>query len=536
MSNVAGIRKTRAVVADSEPSEPAEIEVKLGSIIETVAPAEETDVFACPIDDIRKMDGLNANMKRAAAREVKKFLRGADGAHTKRHERLEVQTGYMMFGVILPPYNMDYLAALYEKSSPHAAAVKAKVANIVGLGYDFVESDDTKQMLDAADGNEDKLKKIRRKLASARVKMQEWIDSCNEEDDFLETLAKVWTDYESTGNGYLEISRTTTGEVGYLGHIPATTMRVRQKRDGFVQIVMNRATFFRNYGDNETPDQVGNDPRPNEIIHVKNYSPTNTYYGIPDIMSAMHAVTGNEFSARFNLDYFENKAVPRYVIVTKGGTLSATAEQNLLEFFQTTLKGKNHRTLYVPLPAEEPDKKVSFEMKPVEAGTQDASFMNYDKSNLNYILMAEGVPLGKVAASAGVSLANARDSDKTFKEQLCRPRQKVLENKLHKIIKEKTNIFFLKLAEMSLTDEDTQSKIDERYLRLGTYIPNEVRARKGLPGIKGGDKQIDMSPQVKAEQATQAAGTRARDQQRSANAPDTQGNGRQTQGTGRATP
>lgn len=518
-------------MADSD-KDPYEIEVKLGSIIETVAPLEETDVFAKNASFFRDMDGVNPNTKRKAAR-LEKAQTGTGGAKTKRMERLDDLTGYTLFGVCIPPYNLDYLAALFEKSSPHAAAVKAKVNNIVGLGYDWVESDDTKQKIDAAEGDEEKLKTIRRKLDRMRKQMQDWLDSCNEEDDFLEIMRKVWTDYETTGNGYLEIGRTTTGEIAYLGHIPSTTMRIRKLRDGFVQIIANRAVFFRNFGDQKTKDQVGNDPRPNEVIHFKKYSPTNGYYGISDIMSAMHAVTGNEFSARFNLDYFENKAVPRYVIVTKGGTLSPKAEERLVEFFQTSMKGKNHRTLYVPLPADEGDRKVSFEMKPVEAGTQDASFMNYDKSNLNSILMAHGVPLSKVAASAGVSLANSRDSDKTFKEQVCRPDQKIAENKLHKIVKEKTNIFYLKLTELSLTDEDTQSKIDERYLRLGTYVPNEVRAKKGLPGIKEGDKQIQMSPQVKAEQTAQAAQSRTRDKNRTANATDSNGAGRATQGAGR---
>lgn len=518
-------------MAETE-NDTVEIEVKLGSVVETVAPASETDVFAKDASHFRDMDGVNPNTKRKAAR-MEKALVGTGGARTKRMENIVDQNGYTLFGVCLPPYNLDYLAALFEKSSPHAAAVKAKVNNIVGLGYDWVESDDTKDKVDSAEGDEEKLKTIRRKLSRMRKQMQDWLDSCNEEDDFLEILRKVWTDYETTGNGYLEIGRAVTGEIAYLGHIPSTSMRIRKKRDGFVQVIANRAVFFRNFGDQKTADPVGNDSRPNEVIHFKKYSPTNGYYGISDIMSAMHAVTGNEFSARFNLDYFENKAVPRYVIVTKGGTLSATAEQNLVEFFQTSLRGKNHRTLYVPLPADEGDRKVSFEMKPVEAGTQDASFMNYDKSNLNSILMAHGVPLSKVAASAGVSLANSRDSDKTFKEQVCRPDQKIAENKLHKIVKEKTNIFFLKLTELSLTDEDTQSKIDERYLRLGTYVPNEVRAKKGLPGIKKGDEQIEMSPQVKAEQAAQAAQSRTRDQNRTANATDSNGAGRATQGAGR---
>ncbi len=59
-----------------------------------------------------------------------------------------------------------------------------------------------------------------------------------------------------------------------------------------------------------------------------------------------------------------------------------------------------------------------------------------------------------------VGLTNA---DKTFKEQVCRPAQMILEKKLNKIFEEKTDALTLKFNELTLTDEDTQSKIDERY-------------------------------------------------------------------------
>lgn len=525
---------TRVVAAEQESKE---IEVRVGSIIEYSSSSNEMDVFSKSADEVRKMHGITPALKRKTTRELQKFQRGIDGARTKREERDEI-TGYSLFEVVQPPYNLDYLAALFEKSSPHAAAVKAKVKNIAGLGYQFVESDLTKEALDEIEGDESKLKKLRRKLSRGRRELNAWLDACNEEDEFDETLGKIWTDYETTGNAYLEVGRKNTGEIGYIGHIPSTTLRIRKQRDGFVQIISNRAVFFRNFGDKKTTDPIGHDPRPNEIIHLKKYTPTHGYYGVPDVIAAMTAVTGNEFSARFNLDYFENKAVPRYVIVIKGGNLSARSEQQILEFFQASLKGKNHRTLYVPLPADEDGKKVSFEMKPVETGTQDSSFNNYRKGNLNEILMAHGVPMSKVSLGEGVSLAAARDADKTFKEQVCRPEQRILEKKLNKIVKELTEVFILKLNELSLTDEDTQSKIDERYLRLGTYLPNEVRARKGLPGIKGGDKQIEMSPQVKAEQAAQSSGNRMRDQQRSGNSTDSSSsnNTRNEQGAGRQTP
>lgn len=304
-------------------------------------------------------------------------------------------------------------------------------------------------------------------------------------------------------------------------------------------MVSNKVKFFRNFGDLETPDPIGNDPAPNEIIHLKKYSPTNQFYGVPDIVAAQQAIVGNEFAARFNLDYFENKAVPRYVIIAKGANLSTPGRQNLLEFFETGLKGKNHRTLFVPLPADDSERKTSFEMKPIEAGTQDSSFVNYRKGNLSDILMAHRVPINKVSVSEGVSLAASRDADKTFKEQVCRPEQKIFEKKLAKIINEKTDIYNLKLNELSLTDEDTKSKIHERYLRFGVLVPNDVRVGEmGKEALENGDKTyMEVNAQFAQEQAevkAQDMATRTRDSARSANATDSNGEGRNEQGSGRA--
>lgn len=519
-------------VVEAEPEDERVIEVSLGSEYNRGI-EHDPDPFAKKASELNEMEGLSRSFKISTTKQLQKFYRGVDGAASKKEETEDV-TGYNAFKVMLPPYNLDYLAKLYEVSPPHYSAVKAKVANIVGLGYDFILSPNAKMAVDKIE-TEEKTKKMRARLEREKQKLFDWIASCNEEDDFIETLIKVWTDYEVTGNGYLEIGRTTSGSIGYIGHVPATTMRIRQRRDGFVQIISNKAVFFRNFGDQKTPNPVGSDTRPNEVIHIKKYSPTNGFYGVPDVVAAKAAVAGNEFATRFNLDYFENKAVPRYVIVIKGGRLSPAAERRITEFFQTSLKGKNHRTLYVPLPPDEQERKTSFEMKPVEAGTQDSSFNNYRKGNLSDILMAHRVPLSKVGLAEGVSLAVARDADKTFKEQVCRPEQTIFENKLNKIIKEVTDVFLIHLNELSLTDEDTQSKIDERYIRNQVVVPNEIRARKGMPGLDGGDKVVQQGAQANAEARAQTNQTRGRDAERSANSPDRSGEARQPKGEGRAT-
>ena len=99
-----------------------------------------------------------------------------------------------------------------------------------------------------------------------------------------------------------------------------------------------------------------------------------------------------------------------------------------------------------------------------------------------------------------------------------------------------TDALVLKLNELTLTDEDTMSKIDERYLRMQVITPNEVRIRKGMVPLDGGDEVVQLKPQQQAEINTQASGNRLRDQQRTANQTDNAGEARNPQGEGRTTP
>jgi capsid portal protein len=171
-------------------------------------------------------------------------------------------------------------------------------------------------------------------------------------------------------------------------------------------------------------------------------------------------------------------------------------------------------------------------MEPIEAGTQESSFNIYRQSNRDEILMAHRVPINKVGTATGISLANARDADKTFKEQVCKPAQENLEKKLNKIVSEMTDALEIKFNELSLTDEDTQSKIDERYLRFQVITPNEIRIRKGMVPREGGDEVVDLAAQA-AEIKAEAMNSRTRDQERSANSPDNSGEGRNSKGDGR---
>lgn len=481
-----------------------------------------TDQFEGGISLVKSLGGLSPTFKKRLTR-----------AESKKIEDSTI-TGYSMFQVKQPPYNLDYLAKLYEINPYNYAAINAKSVSVVGQGYDFQESPTLKEKMEDIN-SKSALEKARKRFLRLKREMHEWLDTVTEPESFSEVLLKVYTDFETTGNGYIEIGRNVNGTIGFIGHIPSTTVRVRAKRDGFVQIVGKDAVFFRNFGDTKTKNPIGSDSNPNEIIHIKNYSPTNTFYGVPNVIAAKNAIAGAEFASRYNLDYFENKAVPRYIVTIKGGRLSEAAERKLLEFLEG-IKGMagNHRSLYIPIPEDTESTKSEFKMHEVENGIQDSSFNNYRKSNRDEVLAVNRVPITKVSVAEGVSLAIARDADKTFSEQVVKPMQDLLSKRINHIIKEQTDALIIKFNEISLTDADTQSKIWERLLRMQTIVPNEVRSQLNLPSLDGGDEPVDLKAQDKAEQTTTATGNRQRDQQRSGNAADTSGEARQPKGEGRA--
>jgi len=514
-----------------EMDEPIEYRAKIDNLDKSQMTKSTYDAFNADIEEVRKYDGLNPNFKRRASRMTKVWT-GAEDTKSKQLIPLQdITTAYGLFDVIIPPYNLEELASFFDSSFANHAAINAKVSNIVGLGYHFEMTERLMERLEEAT-TDDQVKRAYRKIEKSKTDLSEWLESTNDEDTFTHSLEKAWTDYEATGNGYLEIGRTTAGDIGYIGHIPATTIRVRRLRDGYVQIINQQTVFFRNFQDNKTPNTITNDPRPNELIHLKKYTPKNSYYGIPDGLSSSMAIVGDQLAARYNIDFFENKAVPRYIVTLKGAKLSQDSEDKLFRFMQSGLKGQNHRTLFIPLPPDSPDNKVEFKMDPIENGVQEGSFEKYHKSNSEDILMSHQVPISKVGGGQGLSIASALANDRTFKEQVAKPAQRMLEKVLNKIIKEKTDMFKITLNELTLTDENTQSQIDERYLKTQVIVPNEVRTRLGLPMRPGGQDPVQLTSQQRAENTTQ----RQRDTERQNNASDSPEttSGRNAGGEGRS--
>jgi PBSX family phage portal protein len=507
------------------------------------------DPFSKSWDDLKNLAGIDNNFKRRAARNLNKAVAtedpryldsananpsGQDAESKAINPGTVYRNGYGLFDVITPPYNMYELANFYDTNFANHAAIDAKVENVVGLGYRFDITDRTMLSFELSEDQE-KVGRARNRIERAKIELRDWLESLNDDDSFTTIMEKVYTDLQATGNGFIEVGRTVSGDIGYIGHIPATTVRVRRLRDGYLQIIGQKIVYFRNFG-GTNPNPVTADPRPNEIIHLKQYSPLNTFYGIPDILAAMPSLVGDQLASQYNIDYFENKAVPRYVITVKGAKLSADAEDKMFRFLQTGLKSQSHRTLYIPLPGDTDNNKVEFKMEPIENGIQDGSFKEYRKQNRDDILIAHQVPISKLGGADSAAIAAAIAQDRTFKEQVSRPAQRYLEKIVNKIIKEKTDILELKFNELTLTDEIAQSQIIERYVKTQVITPNEAREMLDMPQRSDGDEPFVMSSRQATDARANLAGNRQRDAERTNNNSDSPStiSGRNPQGEGRS--
>jgi len=525
------------------------VRVGLNTQEKTENPFKEQDPFNKSWDSLKDYSGLEQNFRRKTARNVSKAVNtatpayldaanaipsGPDASSKQINPGTVYRNGYGLFDVITPPYNMYELANFYDTSFANHAAIDAKVENVVGLGYSFEVADRTMLRFEMND-DQGAVDRARRRIERMKLELKDWLENLNDDDSFTKTMEKFYTDVQATGNGFLEIGRTVTGEIGYVGHIPATTIRVRRLRDGYVQIIGNKVVYFRNFGA-KNPNPMTADTRPNEIIHYKEYSPLNTYYGIPDIVAALPSLIGDQLASQYNIDYFENKAVPRYIVTLKGAKLSSDGEDKMFRFLQTGLKSQSHRTLYIPLPGDTDQNKVEFKMEPIENGIQDGSFKEYRKQNRDDIFIAHQMPISKIGGSEGAGVAAALSQDRTFKEQVCRPAQSHLAKVVNKIIKEKTDILELKFNEFTLTDEIAQSQIIERYIKTQVMTPNEGREAIGLPNRPDGDEPFVMSPRQATDAQANFAGNRQRDSERANSQSDGEAtvSGRNPQGEGRS--
>lgn len=405
------------------------------------------------------------------------------GETTEIHDKSKTRTSEF----VEPPLEFAQLSSLLERSTPQYRSVKAKAGDAAARGW-FLEPKEK----DGTASEEN------------RTKLETFLNDPSNKGQALESILENFLiDFESQGNGALELVKDEKGVPLELNHIPAKTILRSKDFKKFIHERGRQSVFYKPIGAeeevNKDTGEVGDFDfitRANELIYKIKYSPNSDFYGMADVVPALRAVTGDIFQKEFNLSFFENGAIPQYLVIIEGAELDETLEKIIEDFFKRELKGvdNQHRTMILPVPIE----GVEIKIEKLTPDISEGSFRLFHETAVDEILSANGVPPLRafLQKSGAFGRDQSREQNKIYKESIIKPLQKMIEAFMNKwIVREGFGItdWVFRLEPLEFEERELMSLAAERLAKTGAVSPNELRRfiKPLIPGdldpVDGGD-------------------------------------------------
>lgn len=310
-----------------------------------------------------------------------------------------------------PKYPFPILADLSEMNTYHSRAMNLKARVTTQLGYSIVDDDKPERK---PDEEYDRIKKLM--------------------DESIDELFNIQLDDEIFGNGFVEIIRNNKGDVGELKHIPGVECSLVRKDNErcLKQKVNEKEAYFVPF---LSKRKTTNKEKLNEYGHLKNYCPTNRFYGIPQYIAALATINLDRSAIEYNVRKFEGDCIPDVVISVTGAELDKEAEEKINKFFRTNFKGLEGVGKSLIITNAEKDGEIKIDKLNEEV--KEASYRLLRQDNKEEILVAHEVPpilLGVQSSGRLGQGLEVRDQMKNFNEFVVLPRQRKLAKLLNEII------------------------------------------------------------------------------------------------------
>jgi hypothetical protein len=285
------------------------------------------------------------------------------------------------------PFDMQAAKRMALLNPHHAACLRAKAASMVGMGF-VVEGD--------ADPDMEPAKK--RKLRSTPSKMLDALCTVT----FQDVMTDIAEDYSSVGNGYMEVVRADgdfEGPLTGIYQVPAPNLRLVVEGDKvnfhYEEVGSAGKKKFARFGD--LADYVErhrvdvNTVRVAEIIHFRQASSLNRWYGMPDWLSAISSMELVKALHQHTHDFFLNRAVPEFILFLLGKKLG---DDNWAKI-QTAMRaqiglGNSHKSMVLNL--TDPEMKVELHKLAMDGGSDAGEFATMSDALALEIVTAHGVP------------------------------------------------------------------------------------------------------------------------------------------------
>lgn len=401
------------------------------------------------------------------------------------------KTWYGIHKLVPPPYDAKLLGELPDKCSWHKICCQRIASDTAGLGYTV------RPIVQEKEGEE----------AVVPDEILSFLQKPNDEISLRQTLLAAQFDFESIGWLAFEIVRRKNGKPFQLWHVPAQTIRRHKDKKTICQIRDTKKTWFKQFGADigegkvvhkitgEIIDEsdVPLDKRGNEIFFLRNYTSSNSYYGVPDIIPALGSVNLLIAVSNFRLDFFDNNAIPAWAVIVEGGELGQEARDKI-EAHLKELKGTKgaHSTLLISTD----DEAIKVKFQRLQTEVREGSFSKLKREERDEVIFAHGVPPHRIGIfEVGAMGGNiAIEATRVYKNSVISPRQEDLEDFLNKLLADFTEgkqEWKFKFAEIDLTDEILDVRLSRMLVEIGALTPNDVIRRLGLgPIFDGGDLRL----------------------------------------------
>lgn len=417
-------------------------------------------------------------------------------------------------GLINAPVDLVTLARFYDESTYHRNAVSVKARDVIGHDWSIeaeIDGDETPDQESAQkkeletffqNGAVDGFTTFAVEAAPDGSTPTTPVgagpgDAIPLTSNLNAVMERLLIDYDTIGNAYLAVVRDdrTNGKPQWYAHVHGKNVKIHRDRLRYRWNVGREYHWFKRFGvqaDVHVKDgkmfPLGSLPfveRASEIIHIPTYTPSDTYYGLPEVTPAIGAMILELLSRDFNIKFFDNNAVPQYAVVVEGfpGELPEDVKSSIRSFF-TTSKGNPHQTLVLNLPAQDKEmqpSKITFEKLAVEI--KDGSFHTLRGDSRDETLVAHAVPpyrLG-MALTGTLGASNIREANEIYKFQEVDTRRLMLEDKLMMVTRDGFGISTWALRFGEFDTSDQQREVD-RWTKLvdgGLATPNEGRVGTG---------------------------------------------------------
>jgi len=373
-------------------------------------------------------------------------------------------------GLVVPPYNLEELANTLSFNPYHYRAIQTVAIDVSGLGYVL------KPLIDEpSDNNKEELENF----------IQNIKPSINE------VVKRFMMDYKTTGNGYLEIIRegySPRGKPVLIEHIPAHTVREHEDGEKIAQLRADQKVWFKKFNselDLSTSNGIpeSNDERASEYLSLKEYHPSDDYYGVPQYISVIRTMYGDIARNEYNISFFKNYGMPA-AIVSIAGNYNPMAQvgqdMTMMDFIEEQFRSfqdNPHSTMLLTVPSQNGG-EVEIEITPLETQQKDSSFQVYRKDNRDEVLAVHGVPpyrLG-IAETGNLGGSTAEESTEIYKRSIVEPLQNLVEELINEVIREGFGIhdWEFRFEDIDLEDFKDDLAIAEQLFDKGAITPNQL--------------------------------------------------------------